>query len=99
VFYTAHRGREAVEMARIYQPGLILMDIILPDMGGPEAVKLIKENPATRHIPVIFLSGIVSRDEEETRAGVHIDGVRYNALAKPFFFRELYAEIEKVFGS
>ncbi len=97
--YTSSRGKDAVEKAKQVKPGLILMDIVLPDIGGPEAVKLIKENPETRHIPIIFLSGIVSKEEEDTQIGVHVDGVRYNALAKPFFFQDLYTEVEKVFNS
>lgn len=95
---TANRGRDAIQKAKNFLPNLILMDIVLPDIGGPEAIKMIKEDPATRHIPVIFLSGIVSKEEEDTKMGVQVDGVRYNALAKPFFFQDLYAEIEKALG-
>lgn len=96
--YTATRGQEAIEKARQHKPGLILMDIVLPDIAGPEAVKLMKEDPATRHIPIIFLSGIVSREDEDVDMGVQVDGVRYQALAKPFFFQDLYVEVEKVFA-
>lgn len=97
--FTATHGREAIEMAKIHQPGLILMDIVLPDLAGPEAVKLIKEDPTTRHIPVIFFSGIVSKEDEHTRTGVQVDGIKYRALAKPFTFKDLYVEIEKIFGN
>jgi CheY-like chemotaxis protein len=93
---TASRGRDAIHKAKLNIPHLILMDIVLPDIGGPEAIKAIKEDPATRHIPVIFLSGIVSKEEEDTKLGVHVDGVRYHAIAKPFLFLDLYLEIEKV---
>ncbi len=96
--FTATRGREAILKAKAQLPNLILMDIVLPDIGGPEAVKQIKEDPATRHIPIIFLSGIVSKEEEDTRMGVHVDGVRYHALAKPFSFHDLYTEVQKVFN-
>ena len=95
---TANRGRDAIQKARAHLPNLILMDIVLPDIGGPEAVKMIKEDLTTRHIPVIFLSGIVSKEEEDTKMGVQVDGIRYHALAKPFFFQDLYAEIEKALG-
>lgn len=95
---TSNRGREAVLKAKAQKPDLILMDIVLPDIGGPEAVKEIKRDPSTRHIPVIFLSGIVSREEEDTRLGVHVDGVRYNAFAKPFAFQDLHAEVRKILG-
>lgn len=92
---TANRGRDAMQKVKANMPHLILMDIVLPDIGGPEAVKMIKEDPKTRHIPIIFLSGIVSKEEEDTQMGVQVDGVRYHALAKPFMFQDLYNEIEK----
>lgn len=95
---TANRGREAVAKIKEHCPDLILMDIVMPDIGGPEAIKKIKEDPATRHIPVIFLSGIVSKEEEDAKMGVQVDGVRYHAIAKPFAFQDLCMEIDKVFN-
>lgn len=95
---TAIRGEEAVEKARTHQPHLIVMDIMLPDFSGPEAVKLLKDDPATRSLPVIFISGIVSKDEQDPNAGVRVDGVRYVAMAKPFSFQELLKEIRKTLG-
>ncbi len=96
---TANRGRDAIQKIKTHVPHLILMDIVLPDIGGPEAIKQIKQDPATRHIPVIFLSGIVSKEEEDAKMGVVVDGVRYNALGKPFAFSDLYTQVEKVFNS
>jgi len=96
--FTASRGQDAIEKAKSLQPSLILMDIVLPDIAGPEAVKAIKEDPATRHIPVIFLSGIVSKEDEDVDTGVQVDGVRYQALAKPFSFQDLYIQVEKIFS-
>lgn len=93
---SATRGREGIDKIKSQRPDLILMDIVLPDIGGPEVIKAIKEDPATRHIPVIFLSGIVSRQDDDTDMGVHVDGIRYNALAKPFYFQELYEQVQKV---
>lgn len=95
---TSNRGRDAIQKIKAHVPDLILMDIVLPDIGGPEAIKQIKQDPATRHIPVIFLSGIVSKEEEDTKIGVLVDGVRYYALGKPFAFMDLYAQVEKVFS-
>ncbi len=98
VVITANRGRDGLLKAKAHLPQLILMDIVLPDIGGPEAIKQIKQDPATRHIPVIFLSGIVSKEEEDAKMGVLVDGVRYHALGKPFAFADLYTEVEKVFN-
>lgn len=62
----------------LIQPDLILMDLWIPEMGGEEATMLIKENPATRHVPVILFSANDKIKEicEKTNA----DGY----IAKPF---------------
>jgi CheY-like chemotaxis protein len=53
---TAVNGILGVEMARASQPDLILMDIHLPGISGIEALKILREDPATAHIPVVALS-------------------------------------------
>jgi CheY-like chemotaxis protein len=53
----AHDGFTAVEQARLLLPDLILMDMALPRVDGWEATRRIKHEPATRHIPVIALTG------------------------------------------
>jgi CheY-like chemotaxis protein len=53
---TAVNGKLGVEIARVSQPDVILMDINLPDINGFEALKLLKLDPETSHIPVIAIS-------------------------------------------
>lgn len=53
----AHSGAEGLATAEELHPDLIIMDISMPDMDGYAATEKIKENPAIRDIPVIFLSG------------------------------------------
>lgn len=53
----AHSGTEGLAKAEELRPDLIIMDISMPDMDGYAATEKIKENPAIRDIPVIFLSG------------------------------------------
>jgi PAS domain S-box-containing protein len=53
---TAVNGTLGIEMARASQPDLILMDIHLPGIGGIEALKILRGDPATTHIPVVALS-------------------------------------------
>ncbi len=52
----AYNGKEAVEMALSQHPDLILMDVMMPEMDGLEAVSRLKEDPATASIPVILLT-------------------------------------------
>jgi CheY-like chemotaxis protein len=53
---TAVNGNLGVELARGRQPDVILMDINLPGISGIEALKILREDPATAHIPVVALS-------------------------------------------
>jgi CheY-like chemotaxis protein len=52
----AHDGGQGYELARSESPDLILMDMSLPVMNGWEVTRLLKAEPATRHIPVIALT-------------------------------------------
>jgi PAS domain S-box-containing protein len=53
---TAVTGNLGIELARANQPEVILMDINLPDISGIEALRILREDPATAHIPVIAIS-------------------------------------------
>ena len=62
-------GDLAIEFARIYQPEVILMDINLPGISGLEAMRILRADPATAHIPIIALSAnAVPRDIEHALA-------------------------------
>lgn len=49
-------GHDGIEIARTSQPNVIMMDINLPGLSGLEALKILREDPATAHIPVIAIS-------------------------------------------
>ena len=59
---TALNGHEAVGLARLLKPDLILMDIRLPGMDGLEAAADIKADPAITHIPIVAITADSSRD-------------------------------------
>lgn len=61
-------------------PDLILLDIIMPDINGFEVCKRLMDDPRTRKIPVIFISGLT--DEEDENHGLALGGVDF--IAKPF---------------
>ena len=92
----ATRGKEAITKTKVYAPNIILMDIVLPDIHGSEVVKLLKEDPKTDQIPVIFLSGIVSKDPDNPHTTVMVGREEFPALPKPFTLDELLTEIRKV---
>lgn len=69
-------------------PDIILMDLWIPTIGGEKAINLIKENPATMHIPVILFSANAEIDIIEKRAKAN------GVLKKPFDINVLLATIE-----
>jgi CheY-like chemotaxis protein len=54
---TARTGEEALEKVRVHRPDLILLDVVMPGIGGYEVCRILKANPETREIPVIFVAG------------------------------------------
>src|SRR4249920_2788589 len=53
---TAVNGTLGVDLARASQPEMVLMDVNLPDISGIEALKILREDPLTAHIPIVALS-------------------------------------------
>jgi len=86
----AHNGLQGYHLALANHPDLILLDVRMPDMDGYTACRLLKANPATQDIPVIFLSGADA--DEERIMGLSIGGVDY--VSKPFSPGELAARIQ-----
>ena len=87
---TARNGQEAVEKARASLPDLVILDVMMPEMDGLEACRLIKDDPATHDIPVIFLS---ARDETDVKvSGLSLGANDY--ISKPFKAEELLARVD-----
>jgi len=73
-------SRKALETAERHMPDVILLDIIMPEMDGHEVIAALKANKKTCDIPVIFITGLDSRDAEE--AGLKLGAADY--ITKPF---------------
>jgi signal transduction histidine kinase/AmiR/NasT family two-component response regulator len=72
-------GNLGIEFARAYQPAVILMDINLPGISGIEAMKILRADPSTAHIPIVALSAnAVPRDVEKG-----LEAGFFNYLTKP----------------
>jgi CheY-like chemotaxis protein len=81
---TAVNGNLGVEVARTSQPTVILMDINLPGISGVEALKLLREDPATAHIPVVAISAnAMARDIQ-----MGLDAGFFRYLTKPIRVNE-----------
>ena len=81
---TAQNGKDGISLARGYLPDVILMDINLPGISGIEAMKIIRLDPTTAHIPIVALSAnAIPRDIEK---GIEAGFFRY--LTKPIKVNE-----------
>ncbi|CDG85420.1 response regulator transcription factor [Janthinobacterium agaricidamnosum] len=89
-FSVAFNGFQGYQLALATHPDLILLDVRMPQMDGYTACRLLKANPETDDIPVIFLSGADAVDERIM--GLQVGGVDY--VSKPFTPGELAARIE-----
>jgi two-component system cell cycle response regulator DivK len=72
--HTAGNGREAITMAIALQPDVILMDASMPVLDGWQATRELKQNPATRHIPILALTAHAFDDARKQAAAVGCDG-------------------------
>lgn len=81
-----------LEVARIEQPDLILLDAMMPGMDGPSALQVLKQDPKIRHIPVIFMTAKVQPQDIEHYRSLGAIGV----ISKPFDPLTLPAEIRQM---
>jgi DNA-binding response OmpR family regulator len=81
-----------IEIARTEVPHLIFLDIVLPGMNGFNALRVLRRDPLTRHIPIIMISGNEQATEEFY---VHRIGAD-DFMKKPFARAEVFARIERL---
>jgi two-component system, cell cycle response regulator DivK len=86
---TASDGQEAIDKARALAPDLILMDLSLPGIDGWEATRLLKADPATRHLPIVALSAHAMAADGERALAAGCDGF----IAKPCLPPDLVVQI------
>jgi excisionase family DNA binding protein len=86
---TATSGYDAGVMTQEFQPNLMILDYMLPDVNGNVVCKTIRQNPVFEQMRIIIVSGVVNRDEIDHLLGVGAD----TFLQKPFSIDEL---IEKI---
>ena len=87
---SARDAEAGLALARDQHPDLILMDIQLPGMDGLAATAALKEDHATRAIPVIALTALAMKGDEERIRAAGCDGY----IAKPLAYRSFLAVIQ-----
>jgi two-component system, cell cycle response regulator DivK len=87
-------GREAVTRAAALRPGLILMDLSLPEMNGWEATRALKADPALAHIPVVAVTAHAMVGDRETAIAAGCA----ECVTKPYELEELITVVERYIG-
>ncbi len=88
----ADNGKQAVEMAFTLEPDLILMDILMPEMDGLQATRMIRQNPKTRSMPILAITAGVSNSIEDECSQAGCD----DFISKPFTIEQLASRIENL---
>src|SRR5262245_54773131 len=90
--FTASDGERAIQEARAVVPDLIILDLIMPYRDGYEVLRVLRESPETKDVPVIILSA-KSKEEDIIRG---LEGGAEDFIIKPFNALELVARVRKV---
>ena len=78
-----------IEDISLEKPGLIFMDLSIPQLGGEQAIKLIRNNESTRQLPIILFSALDDIEEVSSRSNAN------DYLRKPFSIDELIEVVKK----
>jgi len=87
--FIAHDGMQALSLARLHRPDLIILDIVMPGLDGLEVCRRLRRDPALAACPILFLT--VRSDIEDRVTGLDEGGDDY--LVKPLNMRELKARV------
>ena len=93
---TENRPTQALQAAREFEPDLIILDIQMPQLEGGELASLLREDPALKETPIIFLTALVQRREVRESGGT-IGGFRF--IAKPLVPKMVIDTIETVLAA
>ena len=88
-------GLPGIETARTFKPDLILLDVVMPDMDGPEVAEKIQEDNTIANVPIVFLTSIVSDEEVKSHRGV-IGGRHF--IAKTERIQNIISYVDQILG-
>ena len=90
----ASDGLSAIGVAQAEKPDLILLDVMMPVLDGYEACRRLKEDPATKDIPVVMLTAKAQVKEQQTG----LDSGATDYVCKPFTPKDLVAQVQAILG-
>jgi CheY-like chemotaxis protein len=88
---TASNGPEGIKKAREQPPDLIVLDIMMPGMDGGEVAGILKDDPGTKRIPIVFVSSLVT----ESKKNLNTQKNTITYLSKPFDRDELLDAVKR----
>jgi len=94
LFLEAQNGEEGIQIAQEQNPDLIIMDVMMPGISGYEALKQLKNDTSTKHIPVLIVTALASMDEKIIALELGAEGL----WAKPFNRIDLIEQVEMLIG-
>jgi twitching motility two-component system response regulator PilH len=86
---SAFNGVDGVAKAKLRQPNLILMDIVMPGLNGFQATRQIRQDPSSAHIPIIIVSGEQQATEQLWGKRVGANGFLTKPVDRGEFFRQI----------
>lgn len=89
---TAQDGTQAIDKIKALRPSLVILDIFMPHLHGSEVASKMKEDPSLEKIPIIFLTGILSKREEEELAP---QLTSQSVIAKPYGPKQLLELVQR----
>lgn len=87
----AYDGEDAIHKVKAQMPALVLTDLAMPKVSGPEVIEVIKTDPDTRHIPVIAVTAHVWDGTAQSPGQVGCDGY----ISKPFRAHQIVQEVAR----
>jgi CheY-like chemotaxis protein len=93
---SAADGEEALRMAREKLPDLILLDMLLPKLSGPDVLKALKNDPLTQAIPVVVMTGMSQKNAARLQGDGAIGFLEKSALELDKGSEKLLAALQKI---
>jgi len=90
--YMTKSGVAAIDIAKKYLPDAMLLDIIMPDINGYDVLTELKKTPETKDIPVLFISGLDSPEDE--KRGLELGAAGF--VHKPFVAKDVKERVQKI---
>ena len=87
-----NQGNRVCDVVKEFNPDLILLDVMMPDMDGCQIAQELKECPSCQDIPIVFITALVAKSKSAKNKTMVND---YPALAKPVSLADLTACIEE----